>query len=137
MYGHISPRFVTTRNCLECNRIRVRFFLPEEQLEKRKEAQSRWVSENKDRVRENHRNWSKANKKKVLANTVLQQQKRAKRVVPWSEIKEIEEFYENCPDGYEVDHIIPLQGKTVSGLHVIRNLQYLLAFDNKSKGNKA
>jgi hypothetical protein len=48
----------------------------------------------------------------------------------------IREFYENRPVGFEVDHVIPLQGKTVSGLHVIWNLQYLSAFQNKSKGNK-
>lgn len=58
------------------------------------------------------------------------------RVPRWSQLDKIQEFYFNCPEGYHVDHIIPLQGKLVSGLHVIENLQYLTAKDNKEKSNK-
>tara|TARA_R100000664_G_scaffold17279_1_gene26204 strand:+ start:161 stop:553 length:393 start_codon:yes stop_codon:yes gene_type:complete len=60
------------------------------------------------------------------------------RIPPWVDrdhLKEIREFYKNCPKGYEVDHVIPLQGDTVSGLHMMANLQYLTAEENGRKSN--
>jgi hypothetical protein len=53
----------------------------------------------------------------------------------WENISLLKEFYKNCPKGYHVDHIIPLNNPTVCGLHTISNLQYLLAIDNLRKGN--
>jgi hypothetical protein len=58
------------------------------------------------------------------------------RIVEWTELEEIAKFYLSCPDGYHVDHIIPLNGTLVSGLHVLNNLQYLPALDNIKKSNK-
>ena len=37
---------------------------------------------------------------------------------------------------HHVDHIIPLQGKNVSGLHVFANLRVILGEDNVKKSNK-
>ena len=57
------------------------------------------------------------------------------RVPKWADRREIVAFYKNCPHGYHVDHIIPLRGRAVSGLHVLENLQYLPAVENIRKGS--
>lgn len=54
----------------------------------------------------------------------------------WVDKEALKNIYDNCPKGMEVDHIVPLSGKIVSGLHVPWNLQYLTPEENKRKTNK-
>jgi len=62
--------------------------------------------------------------------------KRLKERYVYNDMDEIQKFYRKCPKGFHVDHIIPLNGKNISGLHTIGNLQYLLATENQHKYNK-
>lgn len=58
------------------------------------------------------------------------------RTPGWADLNKIKEIYNNCPKGFEVDHIFPLNGKNSCGLHVENNLQYLSPGDNQRKSNK-
>lgn len=57
------------------------------------------------------------------------------RTPSWSDLDAIKDFYNTCPEGCHVDHILPLQGELVSGFHVLSNLQYLTPSENSRKSN--
>ena len=69
--------------------------------------------------------------------------KKSSSLLTEEHIEEMRDFYLraielSCETGvpHEVDHIVPLKGKTVTGLHVPWNLQIIQKSDNCSKGNK-
>lgn len=95
-----------------------------------------WSEVNNCRFREIKREFYYSNKE-IYIQYALKKRQHIKQVTPsWADTLKINDIYNNCPEGYHVDHIIPLNGKLVSGLHVENNLQYLLAEDNIRKSNK-
>lgn len=71
-----------------------------------------------------------------ISNAIRQGRYRAKKYRVLSsdaDLAKIKEIYRNCPEGYEVDHIIPL---SKGGKHHQDNLQYLTIRENRSKGNR-
>ncbi len=76
------------------------------------------------------------NKADYLARNAHRKAYKLKATPIWANLEHIKDIYRRCPVGYHVDHIIPLQGELVSGLHVENNLQYLTAIDNLKKHNK-
>jgi len=99
---------------------------------------NKWRKTHVDSARNSVRKWEKNHPEYVAQKNIKRDQKRSQRIPSWLSTKEINnilQFYKNCPKGYHVDHIIPLCGKIVSGLHVLNNLQYLTPKENLIKSN--
>jgi hypothetical protein len=65
------------------------------------------------------------------------------RTPPWADLEAIKAVYAKATAltretgmPHHVDHVVPLRGRRVSGLHVAANLQVLPAAENISKGNR-
>lgn len=76
------------------------------------------------------------NKSAYIARCALRRARKLRATPSWSQLEEIKQFYIECPEGHEVDHIVPLQNDLVCGLHVRENLQYLSITENRQKSNK-
>ena len=137
--GHLANRLLSDRSCMECNKEkRARYYKenPEKFKQLRREAYAANPNKEREVAKLRSREWRKLNpghrnalKSKYLAD-------RAQRIPTWADTSELVAFYKNCPKGYHVDHVYPLRGKYVSGLHVIGNLQYLPAVENMRKNNR-
>lgn len=75
------------------------------------------------------------NKEGYIARAIQRRTRRKLATPMWADLNKLKEIYRDCPKGMHVDHIIPLQGELVSGLHIETNLQYLSAEDNLAKSN--
>lgn len=83
--------------------------------------------------------------KDIFIGRVISRRGRTKKgSVLWADQNKIRTYYRLASNlnkfhgyvKYHVDHVVPLKGKTVSGLHVHNNLKILLSSENKSKFNK-
>jgi hypothetical protein len=104
-----------------------------------KVIKDKYVFNNPETVKASKQAWSKANPKKELAKTRKYQASKLNATPNWlsqEQSLKMVEIYLTCPFGYEVDHIVPLKGKIVSGLHVPWNLQHLPIKSNRQKSNK-
>jgi 5-methylcytosine-specific restriction endonuclease McrA len=104
--------------------------------------QRQWKQENKDRKRDVDSAWLEGKPAYRAQITARYRASRLQRTPPWADMSAIAEFYveakrleELTGIQFHVDHIVPLQGELVSGLHVESNLQLLTAHDNQSKSN--
>ena len=104
----------------------------------------KWRESNKERMKAARKAWRDANKHKSQAYVRKRQAAQRQRVPNWLSKEDfwlIEEAYELAVRRtklfgfqWDVDHILPLQGKTLSGLHTPTNLQVIPAVVNSSKG---
>jgi hypothetical protein len=79
----------------------------------------------------------------IVRKNAIQHARKLKATPPWVDLEAIVAFYmiakgmtEATGIRYSVDHIMPLKGKTSSGLNVPWNLQVIPLLDNIKKGNR-
>ncbi len=108
-----------------------------------KKSHEKYRKDNQAKVKESGKKWIEANKGYVNANAAKYRASKIKATPSWSETEKIKEVYagakrlENITGlNYHVDHILPLNGKNVCGLHCWQNLQVLEANINIIKSNK-
>jgi 5-methylcytosine-specific restriction endonuclease McrA len=141
-HGHNSKRYVTSFACVECVNIR--------QITDKYKAVNIAIRANK---KETKRIYDRAYRLKhsdeqksiKLAGVVKRRTSKMQRTPKWVDAEElwlIKEVYKLAAErtklhgfSWHVDHIVPLQGKLVSGLHTIANLQVIPASQNVQKSN--
>ena len=110
-----------------------------------KECYKEYYRNNTETIKKTQKKWFQANLDRHCAS---QQKRRASKLnatpswLTFEQEQEIKNFYWLAKDlksftgeKYEVDHIVPLKGKTVCGLHVPWNLQVLPEDLNRQKNS--
>jgi len=104
------------------------------------EKSARWRAANPEKAKEivKRRYWN--NREKIIRDVV---ERNAKYRTPlWADLNKIAEIYSECRAvtantgiQHHVDHIVPIKGKYVCGLHVETNLRVIDAVTNIRKFN--
>jgi len=106
-----------------------------------------WKKINSEKNKTNNKKWRMLNRENSASNCSKRRAKKLKATPHWAETEfekfVIQEMYalaklRTTLTGvkYHVDHIVPLNSKTVQGFHCLANLQILEAKTNISKGNR-
>ena len=137
--GHVSKRWTATGNCAECQRKRTDDWTKAnpEKHEKYRNSDARRESTNAS-IRKHYLN----NKVYYIAKDAKRRALKLLATTVWGQ-ENVEDFYHRAKElerlnseiKYHVDHIVPLVGKNVCGLHNHFNLQILTEEENKRKGN--
>lgn len=146
--GHVAERITSTRTCVTCHYLASQDWV-RNNPEKQSDRTRRWYQDNREGVikrtseyNKTHREQCREYSRKSYVKHSSYHKHRAvvrKRGLKHRSFEHeqhlIKDFYANCPEGYHVDHEIPLSHPLDCGLHCLANLQYLTGADNLAKSN--
>lgn len=141
--GHLSERYTASKTCCECANAKAN--TSKSKNRKKYSASSvAWNRKNPDkalRYQQKVRQKNPGQRNLWTANYRSAKDARQPNWLTAAHLLEMESVYTYCAAlrkvglDYHVDHVVPLRGSTVSGLHVPWNLQLLPGRDNMRKGN--
>jgi hypothetical protein len=115
---------------------------PEMAKARRDESRRRWAQANPESARASKQKWADANRHVGMEITRRRQARKLMATPKWADRKAMQAIYKlarelsQSGDPHEVDHIVPLQGKNVCGLHCEANLRAIPVRANRVKANK-
>lgn len=121
--------------CKNCSRRNCRRTY-EKYHDKHVEMKRRWKAENPEKRATINREWQKANPHKVREYSRVYKRKLAAATPPWVDTELLALLRDECPEGWEIDHVFPVQHKDFCGLNVPDNLQVITVLENRVKGNR-
>lgn len=111
--------------------------------EQNPEYGKQWIADNENRMQHLRKAWKENNPHRLLARDARRRATKKNATPLWADHERIVQVYADAKSlsddlgvQFEVDHIVPLQGKLVCGLHWEGNLQIIPANDNRRKANK-
>jgi hypothetical protein len=105
--------------------------------EKLRDIHKQWAEKNPEKLRENRQNRLKRIPEHVRAQKAAYKRRVRSQMPIWADKEKIFLIYKEAQNqGKTVDHIVPLKGENVCGLHVDYNLQLLDRKENSRKRNK-
>jgi len=141
--GNLAERYTANKTCCECANAIANKTKSKDRAKYSAQA-VKWGKQNPEKRAQYQRTQNTKHPGKRNLWTMNYRTAKATRMPKWlneGHLFEMESVYTYCSAlrkiglDYHVDHVVPLRGKSISGLHVPWNLQVLPGRENMSKGN--